>query len=97
MSEPNHTTLSFTCDFDERTESEIQQKGRFEQAVVRLPDCSTVRVCFWDPIRLTQDLEADLKSGRSCIAEPGMIVVPEVTVITLTSRRSPAALHWQRY
>jgi len=80
MSEPNHTTLSFTCDFDERTEWEIQQKGWFEQVVVRLPDGSTVPICFWDPIRLKQDLEADLKSGRSCIAEPGMIVIPQVTV-----------------
>lgn len=80
MTEPNHTILSFTCDFDERTEWEIQQKGWFEQAVARLPDGSTVPVCFWDPVRLTQDLEADLKSGRSCIAEPGMIVIPEVTV-----------------
>lgn len=80
MSEPKHAALSFTCDFDERTEWEIQQKGWFEQALVHLPDGSTVPVCFWDPVRLTQDLEADLKSGRSCIAEPGMIVIPEVTV-----------------
>ena len=80
MTKPNHTILSFTCDFDERTEWEIQQKGWFERAVARLPDGSTVPICFWDPVRLTQDLEADLKSGRSCIAEPGMIVIPEVTV-----------------
>jgi hypothetical protein len=64
MTEPNHTILSFTCDFDERTEWEIQQKGRFERAVARLPDGSTVPVCFWDPVRLTQDLEADLKIGK---------------------------------
>lgn len=80
MSELYYTTLLFTCDFDERTEWEIQQKGWFEQALVRLPDGSTVPVCFWDPVRLAQDLEADLKAGRICIAQPGMIVIPKVTV-----------------
>jgi hypothetical protein len=65
---------------DERTEWEIQQKGWFEQALVQLPDGSIVPVCFWDPVRLSQDLETDLKLGGVCISEPGMIVIPQVTV-----------------
>jgi len=80
MQEAKQVTLSFDCDLDERTEWEIQQKGWFEQAVVHLPDGSSVPVCFWDPVRLSQDLETDLKSGRTCVAEPAMIVIPRVTV-----------------
>jgi hypothetical protein len=80
MNEANRVTLSFACDIDERTEWEIQQKGWFEQALVHLPDGSNVPVCFWDPVRLSQDLETELKSGRTCISEPGMIVIPHVTV-----------------
>lgn len=80
MKEANHVTLSFTCDLDERSEWEIQQKGWFEQAIVHLPNGSNVPVCFWDPGRLSQDLETDLKLGRTCVAEPGMIIIPAVTV-----------------
>jgi len=80
MPEGNSATLSFTCDFDQKTEWEIEQKCWFAQALVHLPDGATVPVCFWDPVRLAQDLEADLRSGKTCVAEPGMIVVPKVTV-----------------
>lgn len=80
MQEGNHVTLSFACDFDERTQWEVQQKGWCEQAIVHLPDGSKVHVSFWDPVRLSQDLETDLKLGRACLAEPGMIVIPQVTV-----------------
>ncbi len=35
---------------------------------------------FYDPVRLSQDLEEDAKFGHPCIAEPGMIVIPEITM-----------------
>jgi hypothetical protein len=73
-------TLSFAFDLDERAEWEIQQKGYFEHAVVFLPDGSALPVSFWDPVRLAQDLEIDVRSGGTCIAELGMIIIPEVTV-----------------
>ena len=77
MDEP---TLTFTCELDERAEWEIEQKGFFEHAVVNLPDGGSVSVCFWDPVRLSQDLEMELTHGRKCLAEPGMIVIPKVTI-----------------
>jgi len=80
MKEDSNVTLSFTFELDERAVWEIQQKGWFEHALVHLPDGSNVPVCFWDPVRLSQDLESDLKFGRSCIGEPGMIIIPQVTV-----------------
>ena len=73
-------SLSFTCELDERSEWEIEQKGYFEHAVVHLTDGSAFPVSFWDPVRLSQDLETDLGLGRKCIAEIGMIVIPQVTV-----------------
>ena len=83
MPETNHATLSFSCDLDERAEWEIEQKGWFEHALVLLPDGRSVRVYFWEPRRLAQDLETDLRSGRTCIAEPGMIIIPKVTVANM--------------
>lgn len=73
-------TLTFSCEMDERTEWEIEQKGFFEHAVVSLPEGRSVAVFFYDPIRLSQDLETDLKFGSKCIAEPGMIIIPSVTI-----------------
>jgi hypothetical protein len=34
---------------------------------------------FFDPVRLTQELEQEARLGRPFIGEPGLIVVPEVT------------------
>lgn len=35
---------------------------------------------FYDPDRLSQDLETDIKWGRNYIAEYGIIIVPEVSL-----------------
>jgi hypothetical protein len=80
MKENNQPRLTFSYHLDERAEWEIENKGWFEQAIVHLPDGKKLQVSFWDPIRLAQDLEADLKSGRACLAAPGMIVIPKITV-----------------
>jgi hypothetical protein len=37
-------------------------------------------VFFYSPERLAQDLEMDTKAGHPYIAEPGLIVIPEVTL-----------------
>jgi hypothetical protein len=38
---------------------------------------------FYDPVRLQQDLEESVKHGRPFIADPGMNVVPDITLETL--------------
>jgi hypothetical protein len=75
----NRPKLLFTETFDERLAYEVEQKGWCGIGVVELPGQSQVRVFFYDPIRLAQDLQTDTKSGEACIAEPGMIVIPRVT------------------
>lgn len=37
------------------------------------------RLFFYDPVRLRQDLEEEIRQGRAAVAEHGLIVVPEVT------------------
>jgi len=84
MKQPqNSVTLSFNCEMDERAEWEIRQKGYFEHSSVILPNGKTVPIFFWDPIRLSQDLETNLRAGRACLAEPGMIILPEITVTNM--------------
>jgi hypothetical protein len=36
-------------------------------------------VFFYDPTRLQQDLVEGVRQGRPFVADPGMIVVPEIT------------------
>lgn len=84
MTDSSRATLSFTCDLDDRAIYEIEQKGYFEHALVNLPDGSAVRVCFWDPVRLAQDLETNVKLGKNYIAEPGLIVLPRISVRNMT-------------
>jgi hypothetical protein len=76
----NGPELIFECEFDERAAEEVELKGYFQHAVVRLPDGRRMRLSFWEPVRLTQDLETDVRNGRTCFAEPGLVIVPSVSV-----------------
>lgn len=70
--------LLFTEVFDQHLAFDVEQKGWCDIAFVELPDGSRVKVFFYDPIRLSQDLENSLLP-EGYIAEPGMIVIPRVT------------------
>jgi hypothetical protein len=65
--------------FDERAAFEAPLKG-WLQAQVELEDGCRYGVYFSDPLRLQHDVEEAVKSERPCFAEPGLIIVPEVTV-----------------
>jgi len=77
---PSGPRLVFKVPFDERTAFEIEQKGWCGIAAVEMPNGQRVDVFFYDPVRLAQDLQADIDSGKTCIAEPGMIVIPRITI-----------------
>lgn len=66
-------------DFGERDEFEVQCKGWLGTASVLLRSGRRIPVFFYDPVRLAQDLESEREAGRPFIAEPGMIVLEEVT------------------
>jgi len=87
--------LSFPHGFDERDAVESEQRGYFGYATVELPSGSKVNVCFYDPVRLAQDLETVQESGEACIAEPGLIVIPSVTLEYM--QRAIQQLYAKRY
>lgn len=78
-------TLVFSCDFDERTANEVELKGWFEAVAVKLPNGLEIPLSFRDPVRLAQDLEDEMAEGRSCVAEPALIVVPKITRANMTA------------
>jgi hypothetical protein len=65
--------------YDQRGEWEAKEKGWLDGVEVRLANGKSQPLFFYDPVRLAQDLEAETKQGRPCVAQPGMIVIPEVT------------------
>jgi hypothetical protein len=71
--------IVFPPDFDDRAAFEMPAKG-WLSAQVEMKDGSRCPVYFSDPVRLQQDLEEEMRLGRPYFAEPGLIVVPEVTV-----------------
>jgi hypothetical protein len=75
----NGFTIHFPDWLDERAEWEVESKGWLQGVTVELADGARYSVFFYDPVRLSQDLQSDASQGRPYAAEPGMIVVPEVT------------------
>jgi hypothetical protein len=65
--------------YDTRWEQETPLKGYLSDVEVRLEDGSRYKLYFTDPVRLQQTLDDDAALGRPYYAEPGLIVVPEVT------------------
>jgi hypothetical protein len=65
--------------YDARAEFETPSKGYLPDVEVQLEDGSRYRLYFIDPVRLQQTLEEDAQAGREYFAEPGMVVLPQVT------------------
>jgi hypothetical protein len=72
-------TIIFPEWYDARCEYETPLKGYLSDVEVRLEDGSRYKLYFTDPVRLQQTLEEDAASGRAYYAEPGLVVLPEVT------------------
>ncbi|MGH9753480.1 MAG: hypothetical protein ACREA2_11910 [Blastocatellia bacterium] len=75
----NRPRVIFPDGFDERAAFEITLKG-WLSAQVELEDGDHYTVYFSDPFRLQQDLDENVKLGKPCFAEPGLIILPEVTI-----------------
>ena len=71
--------IIFPEGFDERAAFETPLKG-WLSAHIELEDGCRYAVYFSDPIRLQHDVDEAVKDAKPCFAEPGLIIVPEVTV-----------------
>jgi len=75
--------LVFTQPFTSVEEQEAKDRGYLSHVLAELEDGSLYPVFFYDFVRLQQDLEEEAKQGRPFIADPGMIVLPEVTLVAM--------------
>lgn len=72
-------TYHFPPEFDERAEYEMTLKGHLCGGEAELADGRRFPVTFFDPVRLSQDVEGMSRRGEPAFIEPGLVVVPEVT------------------
>jgi hypothetical protein len=78
-SEITEYTVVFPQWYDARAEYETPAKGHLSEVEIRLEDGSRYQLYFIDPVRLQQTLEDDTEAGRPYFAEPGLVVLPEVS------------------
>lgn len=75
-------SLVFPEYYDSQGEAETPLKGYLADVVVQLENGARYSLFFYDPVRLEQELKAENETGRAYLAEPNMIVVPEVNTET---------------
>jgi hypothetical protein len=71
--------LVFAPCVSERTILEARDRGYLSHVLAEV-DGHCYPVFFYDPVRLGQDLQESAKSGWPIIADPGMIVLPDLTL-----------------
>ncbi len=79
----NYPRIILPEGFDERDECEMPLRGCLSNALVELESGEQYAVDFIEPVRLAQDLVEYGRSGIPCYAEPGLIIIPEVTLSTI--------------
>jgi hypothetical protein len=82
MNANNYPKIIFPEGFNEQNLFELPSKG-WVNIKVLLSDNISYSIFFIDPIRLQQDLDDILRSGEPCFAEPGLVILPEVTDDTI--------------
>src|SRR6266516_4798187 len=65
--------------YDELAQEEFAARGYLPETVVELSNGLRYELYFYDPVRLGQDMAADVQHGTPCLAEINLVVVPEVT------------------
>ncbi len=75
----DYPKLTFKYGWDDKDDEETSMKGYRSDGIVQCSEGEMYPVYFIDPIRLQQDLEAEEELGSAFLAEPGLIILPEVT------------------
>jgi hypothetical protein len=72
--------LRFAREFTEVDALEAQRRGYLSHVLADFRDGRLFPLFFYDVVRLQQDVEERIKHGSVFVADPGMIVVQEVTL-----------------
>jgi hypothetical protein len=79
MKQSDQVQILWPAGFDEQAQFELPYKG-WLSVCAKLENGHRYPLYFIDPIRLQQELEDGVQAGKPYFAEPGLIILPEVTV-----------------
>lgn len=71
--------IHYPIKWTEQDHFELEAKGWLSDVTVITNSGHKYSMCFYDPTRLAQDLEEEIKSGKSAIIEKGLVVVSKLT------------------
>jgi hypothetical protein len=80
MAQNGNVKLVFEGGFSERDQFEARARGYRSHVVAQFVSGEQYPLVFYDPVRLKQDLEDEGNGHTPVIAEPGLVVIPEVTL-----------------
>lgn len=79
MNSESYPVVVFPEGWNEQLEDEMNWRGWLDTYVVT-QDGVRYALSFYDPVRLKQDLDSYVELGEPCLAEPALILLPELTV-----------------
>jgi hypothetical protein len=79
MKTPDQVQILWPAGFDAQAQFELPYKG-WLSVCAKLENGHRYTLSFIDPTRLQQELEDSVQEGKPYFAEPGLIILPEVTV-----------------
>jgi hypothetical protein len=79
MTDQNLPRLRMVREFTDLDARNAQSRGYLSHVLADFGDGRLFPLFFYDMVRLQQDLEARIDQGSTFLADPGMIVVPEIT------------------
>ena len=80
MSSKAYRRLVFEDGYDEEDD---RARGYRTRVWAEMDDGAQYGLSFFDPVRLSQELQCAQQSGMRYFTEPGLIIVPEVTLANM--------------
>ncbi|MEO7735552.1 MAG: hypothetical protein ABIY55_31650 [Kofleriaceae bacterium] len=75
--------LIFEDGFTELDAEDARDRGHRSHVYAELDDGALYQLTYYDLTRLAQDLEVDCGLGRRFLTEPGLIIIPEITLANM--------------
>lgn len=72
-------SVCFPPEFTERDRIEMTWRGYVGCVQIEVASGARYEVTFYDIVRLAQTMDDLIKQGRPGFAEPGLVILPEVT------------------
>lgn len=80
----NTPKLILSDDFDERAETEANEKGYLKEVFIQTPDKKFYQLNFYGIERIKLRLEENSRVDHFYFTEPGLIILPEITKKTMS-------------